>query len=481
MTIIETIQLDKNGEKPLYLQLYEILFQYITEGKLRHGEQLPPIRKLAEQLGVNNVTVVNAYRMLEKHNLVYKTVGSGTFVSLPAATMAAAETNLYNETTAGFDFASATLSPELFPVADFKRIMNEVIEREGGRAFSSEESQGVLCLRQEICNFLRNYQLQTQPEQIQIISGAQQGIDILAKSLLNPGDCVIVEKPTYTGAFLVFQGRGAKVCEVPMAPDGMQMETLVEMIEKFHPKLIYVMPDFQNPTGYRYSLAKRQALLQLAKKHDFYLIEDDQLSELRYTTGKVPLLKALDLAERVIYIKSFSKLLIPGVRLGFLVMPPQICDRVLKAKQFTDITTSGFTQRVLAEYLRQDCWQEQLERVRLACQKRYGKLLAVLQATMPDWVSYARPDGGLYVWVRLADGYSAQELSTLAAKRQVNLLPGHIFFPTQHTDQYFRLSFAAIAESRIEEGMKILAQIIKYELPLHNQNNQNQHNYMPLL
>lgn len=482
MNKIEPIQLDRNESDPLYLQLYKIIHQYITDGVLQHGDKLPPIRKLAEQLGVNNVTVVNAYRMLEEHHIVHKIVGSGTFVSMPPDSGFTEEHYEYSENDTEYvDFASATLSPGLFPVDDYKKIMNEVIDQERGSAFSSNESQGILKLRREIAVLLQNYNLNTKPHQIQVISGAQQGIDILAKSLLNPGDYVIVEKPTYTGAFLVFQGKGAKICEVPLTADGMNMDILVDQIEKFNPKLVYVMPDFQNPTGYQYGEEKRRKLLQLAQENDFYIIEDDQLSELQFAGEKAPLLKSMDTGERVIYIKSFSKLLMPGVRLGFLVLPEKICDRVLKAKQFTDIATPGFAQRVFAQYLQQGYWQKQIERVRMTCKNRYDEMMQALKKYMPDDVTYTKPIGGLYVWVCLPERYSVQELFKIASQRQITFIPGHIFFPTDHMDQFFRLSFAGVSEENIEKGIKMLADIIKNEMQPRSEGVEGRHSYMSLL
>ncbi len=481
MTKIESIQLDRDDSTSLYIQLYKIIHQYIIEGVLQHGDKLPPIRKLAEQLGVNNVTVVNAYRMLEEHHIVHKIVGSGTFVSMPAAGFTEDHYEYSENETAYIDFASATLSPGLFPVDDYKKIMNEVIDHERGHAFSSNESQGLLKLRREIAVLSQNYHLNTKPHQIQVISGAQQGIDILAKSLLNHGDYVIVEKPTYTGAFLVFQGKGAKISEVPLTADGMNMDVLVEQIEKYHPKLVYVMPDFQNPTGYQYAEEKRRKLLQLAEENDFYIIEDDQLSELQFSGEKVPLLKSMDTGERVIYIKSFSKLLMPGVRLGFLVLPEKICDRVLKAKQFTDIATSGFAQRVFAQYLQQGHWQKQIERVRMLCKDRYNKMIYALKTYMPDDVTYTTPIGGLHVWVCLPEGYSVQELFNMASQRQLTFIPGHVFFPTDHMDQFFRLSFADVSEKNIDKGIKLLADMIKNEMQPRSDGVEARHSYMSLL
>lgn len=480
-----SIQLDGEGS-PLYVQLFEAIEKLIIERKLTQGSKLPPIRKLAQQLKVNNVTVVNAYKLLEQKGYVHSKKGSGTYVAWNGtcvgswddfsgqdSTDVSMHDDIYMEedirlmsrghialTDNSINFASATPTPDLFPVDDFKQVLVEVLERDGGHAFGYDESNGYRPLRHAISAFLRaGYGIRTQPDNIQIISGAQQGIDIIAKALVSPGDYILVENPTYTGAIAAFQSRGAKIIGVPMQRDGVNMELLEKYIRIYRPRLMYTMPNYQNPTTYCYSETKKRELLSLAYKNNLYIIEDDFLSDLNFSENRKRFpLKVLDEQERVIYIKSFSKVLMPGLRIGFLIAPLKVYKKILQAKHTTDIASSGLIQRAFDLYLRKEIWGNHLEYMRGIYKERYEKVLKEIAVLERLGVEIFQPGGGLNIWLTLPKGISGTQLYQECVKWDVLFVPGKIFYigNTAKNDRYIRLSFAAVYPHQIEKGIEVV-------------------------
>lgn len=479
MDWIVSIQLKEEDKQPLYIQLYSYLEKLIKAGTLEGGVRLPPVRKLAQALDVNPVTVVSAYKMLEQNGLVYSKVGSGTYVSDSIVPVSAGglESPLTDEIfdeeihlmsrgqitlrENSINLASATPTPDLFPVEDFKKMLNHVLDRDKGEAFGYHESGGYRELRDSIAVFLQaNYKIRTDAEHIQIISGAQQGIDVIAKALINPGDYVIVENPTYTGAVAVFKSRGAKIIGVPMESDGIDLDILEKSVLKYQPKLVYTMPNYQNPTTYCYSQKKKEYLLKLAAKHHFFIIEDDFLSDLNYAASTSPsMLKAMESEEKVIYIKSFSKVLMPGLRIGFLITPKEIFADILQAKHTTDISSSGLIQRAFDLYLRNGIWGSHLAYMKGIYQKRYDKILQEAEALKHLGIRFKEPKGGLNLWLNLPESLSGTKLYLECIQKEVLVTPGKIFYlpdTVNNKDANVRISFAAAYGEHIEKGLEIL-------------------------
>lgn len=467
-----SIQLSRNAADPLYVQLYETLRVRIVSGNLSHGYLLPPVRKFARQLGVNAGTVMSAYKLLERHGYIFSRAGSGSYVaditpapplheeyieSVPGLTepMRAAE----NETA--INLAGAALNPDLISVDAFKQVLNEVLERDRGRAFDYQESQGFFPLREAVALHLKMRGIQAEPSDLQIISGAQQGIDIVSRALLNYGDYVFTENPTYPGAIAAFRARGAKIVEIDMQPDGIALEALEENLKKFRPKLLYVMPNIQNPTGYSYSSARKSRLLGLARYYGAILLEDDYIGELDY--GKTPStpLKAADRNDSVIYLKSFSKIFMPGLRLAFLTMPKRYKSKLLSIKHSSDISTSGLTQRAFDLYLRKGYWHTHILKLRERYHGICQETLSALAAAMPPGVQFAAPSGGLSVWLRLPDGVSAHKIACAAQERDVLVAEGSTFFPRQAPDAYLRISFATADTEQLRRGISTLGALIR--------------------
>ncbi len=463
--------LDKSDDRPLYIQLFEQLKKLITEGILAEDCKLPTIRSFALHLGVNNVTVVNAYKMLEDNKLVYKKVGSGTFVmplkddinlGRDAVTVSdEIEFDMDREVEEDtINLSSASPDPKLFPVRDFKRVLNEVLERDGGSAFMYHESMGYKPLRESIAEYLPAYGIKASAEDIHIISGAQQGIDIISRVLLTNGDYVFVESPTYNGAVAVFKSRGARIVEIPLLSDGPDMKELEKMLKLIRPKFIYIMPNFQNPTGCTYSERKRKHLLLLCRRYDVMAVEDDYMSDLSYIDEGARPLKGLDNEDRVIYIKSFSKIFMPGLRVGYLIIPSSIKGKVMSMKHITDISTSGLMQRVLDMYLRGGIWNKHLEYMKKEYSVRYFEAVRAVKKYLRG-ASFTQPYGGLNLWVKLPEGISSGELFDRCKERKVLFTPGTVFIKTRPGEQYIRISFASTGLSQITEGISIIGQVME--------------------
>lgn len=452
-----SIHLQRESSVPLYTQIVSALTEAIDSGQLAPDTRLPSIRNMASLLQVNTVTVVTAYKELELSGYIWSRVGSGTFVRSAPPEETTRQIYIPHH---GINFASATPTPEIFPVADFKRLLNLVLDRDGGHAFGYQESQGWPPLREAMQQYLTKSGVQTRVENIHIISGAQQGIDLAAKILANHGDTIFVESPTYHGAVASFRSRGAKVVSIPLEEDGPDLKVLCQQLRRHRPQLFYVMPNFQNPTGASYSPKKKKALLDLAREYQFTIVEDDYLSELSFDPnfeGKP--LKSMDQDDLVVYIKSFSKILMPGLRLGLLVAPASLNRNIGAAKQFSDISSSGLLQRTLDLYLREGTWQQHLEAMRAIYSGRYQAATAAIATHLPA-VQYTPPGGGFHLWLRLPPGITGDELYRHCLREEVLITPGSFFTPSDLYNQHIRLSFAAVTQEEITRGLEIMGKVI---------------------
>ncbi len=493
-----SIHIDREGKDHIYIQLFNEIKNMIENNVLDSHEKLPPIRKLADHLNVNNVTVVNAYNKLEKYNFVYKKIGSGTFV-LPKpiynqeVKLNIIEDEIYEDLELmdrghiqirkdRINFASGTPTPELFPIEDFKVALNEILDRDKGFAFGYQESKGYYQLRESIVDYLKHYEIDTRLDNVQVISGAQQGIDVVSKALLNHGDAVIVESPTYTGAIAAFKSRGAKIIEVPILEDGIDLYALEIAIKKYKPKLIYTMPNFQNPTGYSYSLNKKKKLLELVAKDSITIIEDDYLSDLNFYSSDSITLKSIDKNENVIYIKSFSKIFMPGLRLGFLVVPLKLNDDILMAKHTSDISTSGLIQRAFDLYLRKGIWRKHIAFMKEIYRERFDVMVESLENHLNKNINFVNPKGGINFWIRLPEGFSTNELYSESINKKLIFVPGGVFYPNQRESNCLRLSIAAVYPEEIRKGILLLGNVSESFIKSKDFNDLNRKNtYAPIL
>jgi DNA-binding transcriptional MocR family regulator len=511
-----SIRLDHSLEKPLYVQVCESIIELIEKNILLPEEKLPPIRKLASLLDVNTVTIVNAYKLLEKQGYVVSRVGSGTYInpsillnhqnlskalssqgvslqkvsenpgvfndSSPTPSNSALFDDVSNVRSAiRYDFAGAAISPEFFPVEEFKEVLNEVLDRDRGYAFGYQESMGYAPLRKSISEFMASeYNITFSPEEIQVVSGAQQGIDIIAKAFLNYQDTVYVEGPTYTGAIDAFKSRGAKIVEIPLEPDGINIDELRSKLKVKPPRLFYTMPNFHNPTGYSYSTQKKKELIALSRKCDFLIVEDDHMNDLYFAEKPSPL-KAMDDGGNVLYIKSFSKLFMPGLRLAFIASRKDFAVKIADAKYYSDISSSGLTQRAMDLFFRKSLWPEHARRMRKIFREKWQAMNGAIEEYIPPGINYKSPGGGLFFWLELPQGYYSMNLYNEALKYGLLLMPGDFFYPDRRPSNGFRLSFAEIAPENIRDGIKLLAETIEKLFQEYKLNPLRGKNFRPLL
>lgn len=467
---MDKIKLDKNSDIPLYIQLYEQFKNLIENNELKK-DKLPSIRSLAKSLGVNNVTVVSAYKLLEQEGYVYSIKGSGTYIKkFPISEeMSYVEEGDLELMISGIlpidrdniNLASMSPTPDLFPIKEFKQALIEVLDRDGGHAFLYPEITGYEPLRESISKFLiENHNIDVHKDQILITSGGQQGLDIISKTLINPGDVIFVENPTYSGALAQFKSRGAKIIGIPMEEDGINIDILKTYINRHHPKFIYIMTNFQCPTTYSYSEEKKKKLISLANIHNFYIIEDDFLTDLSYSEKKAPL-KSMDKNNKVIFIKSFSKIFMPGVRIGFVTLPNALFREIIRAKHTTDISSSGYLQRAFDLYLRKGYWKNHIEKIKKVYNEKYNIMTKELDKLTNYGISYIKPDGGLSIWVKLPKEIDSIELYNECNNRGLAVVPGNVFFIDNSLySNYIRLSFGSVNNEDIIKGINILKDIL---------------------
>ncbi len=474
------VPIQLSGSGPRYRQIAQYYEGLLSSGTIAPGEKLPAIRRLAADLQVNTVTVVKAYDLLAQKQLVIKTPGSGVFAAGGQETPCRSsdfnsdelfrddEIQLIHGTEIDIpadavNLATATPSSDLFPVGHFKKALNEVLDRDGAAALGYDESSGFFPLREVVCSLLADsYGIAASPEHLQIISGAQQGIDIAAKAILSRNDWALLEDPTYPGASAVFASRGAGTVSVPLNRGGIDLSQLEASVKRYRPKVMYCMSEFQNPTSISYRASCRAGLLEIARTYGMYIIEDDYVSDLRFSRSRaVPLLKALDRPEdpRVIYIKSFSKLIMPGLRIGFLLSPAPILRSMLQAKHMTDISSSGLLQRAFTLYLQSGAWEEHLAYRRELYRRRSQVCLDALTSLKSLGFRFTPPQGGVHFWLTLPEGLSARALFRQAAARGVLCAPGNVFRSgNRDYDDHIRISTAAAGEGEIRRGIHLLAE-----------------------
>ncbi len=451
-------------EIPKYVQISNFTKNLIEKKVIRDKEKLPTIRELAKVLEVNSVTIVNAYNKLKTEGYAYQKVGSGTYAKVkeyPNIFRREYSNTLkklrIDELPNIVDFTGETNTEVLFPIKDLKGIIDKVLDRDGANALVSDNSYGYKNLISTINNVFWDNQLNE--EDILIVSGAQQGIDIVSKGILNINDNVVVEKPTYGGALSVFKWKKANIFEVSIKEDGIDLDKFEKILQKNNIRCFYTMSYFQNPTGVSYSLEKKKRILELAEIYDFYIMEDDYLSELIYEKSieYIPF-KWLDRNERVIYIKSFSKIFLPGIRLGYLVAPEIFRESLQNSKFNTDITTSSLMQRALDLYIYESKWKENIKALNIEYSKRYNIMQKILDNDFGNLVSYIDPRGGLNFYLTLKDSkINSKELFLRLRKKGVYITPGIMFF-TSHNDgkNTFRIGFYQTDEDKIIKGLNIL-------------------------
>lgn len=358
-------------------------------------------------------------------------------------------------------FAGGLPAPELFPVNAVRAAADHVLSTMGASALQYGPSEGLRVLREWIAVEVRRRGIAATADEVLVTVGSQQVLDLVGKLFLNAGDVVLTENPTYLAAIQAFQTQEAKFVPVPTDGDGLIPEALPELIQEHRPKLLYTIPNFQNPTGLTLSAKRREQLAAIAARHGLLVLEDDPYGRLRYHGVDVPPIKRWDEAGCVLYASTFSKTIAPGLRLGWVVAPAEIFSRLLILKQAGDLHTSMFDQCVAHAYLIGNDQDAHLEKIRRAYGERFAFMDARLRELMPAGFTWTKPEGGMFLWVTGPSELDGYELLRRAVAHNVAFVPGRDFFPREGGNNYLRLNFSNSAPDRIAEGVRRLAALCR--------------------
>ena len=363
-------------------------------------------------------------------------------------------------------FAGGLPGPETFPVKDLEEISCQVLREKGALALQYGPTEGELPFRQEIAKWLNREKAGIKPENILVTAGSQQGLDIISKIFLDPNDIILLELPSYIGGLQAFTAYRARMIGVPQDYEGMRMDLLEKELERLakkgkKPKFIYVVPDFQNPSGVTMPLERRKRLLELACQYEVPIIEDSPYRDLRYKGEAVPAIYSFDKENYVIALSTFSKLLSPGLRLAWIMAPTEWMDRMVVAKQSMDLCSPTYTQLIAAEYLRRGLLPRQIENIRKIYGRKLEAMLKALEKYMPKEVEWSKPEGGLFLWVKLPKKMSANDLFPKAIEKKVAYVVGSAFHCNGKGQNTMRLNFSFSTEQQIDEGIHRLAEVIK--------------------
>ncbi|USS40047.1 PLP-dependent aminotransferase family protein [Thermococcus aggregans] len=366
--------------------------------------------------------------------------------------------------------AAGNPSPETFPTRIIKKLADEVLEKYGKDALQYGPTPGYSGLIEQIKNFIEErYKIDSSKVGVLITSGAQQVLDLTGMTFLNPGDVVIIEAPTYVAAIDAFAQYGPEFVQVPVDEEGMRVDVLEDKLKKLkaegkNVKFVYTIPTFQNPGGVTMSEERRKYLLELANKYDFLIIEDDPYHELNYSDKEPPLpIKHWDSEGRVIYSGSFSKILAPGFRVGWIVADPQIIRKFEIVKQRRDLHTSSFCQYIAAEYIKGGYLREHIPKIRAYYKPKLKVMLDALEEYMPEGFEWTKPTGGMFVWVMGPSELNTTSMLEKAVENGVVYVPGEAFYPDRSVKNAMRVDFSYPSEEEIVEGIKRLAKTCKEE------------------
>lgn len=371
-------------------------------------------------------------------------------------------------------FAGGLPAPDVFPLQRFEEACHKVLQEKGAVALQYGPTEGFEPLREMIARNMARYGIKAQVENVLITSGSQQALDLIGKLLINTGDRVLLEAPTYLGALQAFNVYGADYVSVPVDDDGLQTDLLDKALRS-GPKFMYVLPNFQNPAGTTLAEPRRHELVRLADKYGIPIIEDDPYGQLRYEGEHVPPLVVIDRENlrrdngysigNVIYLSTFSKTLAPGIRLGWIVAPPDVINKFVQLKQGADLHTSSFTQMVAYEVARDGFLDQHVRFIRKVYRERRDVMLKALKEHFPPEVTWTHPQGGLFLWATLPEKMDCQKLFRTALEHNVAFVPGESFYASNHVNRpHMRLNFSNATPEQIDEGICRLGAAIKQQM-----------------
>jgi DNA-binding transcriptional MocR family regulator len=480
------LQIERDGEKPLYRQISEGIVDMIGRGILENGATLPASRVLAGTLGVNRSTVCRAYMELAALGFVESTPGSYTRVRRRARVVErrpgrpkgavnwrrvsnAASRRIFDtferyapESSCDpsadvINLSQLDLDMRLFPLDDFRRCMNHVLIHEGASALRYGDRAGHEGLRGVIARRMQIHGVAATPEEILVTNGAQQAIDLILRLLGSPGAAAVVEAPTYSNVIPLLRYHRMRITGVPMSTGGMDLDLLERRLRRRDTALVYTIPNFQNPTGITTGQEHRERLLALCERYRAPIVEDGFEEEMKYF-GKVVLpIKSIDRRQVVLYLGTFSKVLFPGVRIGWIVAEHECIRRLIAIRRFTDLTGGTLVQAAVAEFCRLGYYDMHIKRMHRFFRRRMSVALRALASHMPPGVTWTKPDGGYTIWVELQfDRDDSIPINDDLIEHGVVVSPGDYYFHGASPHRSFRISIAGLDEGEIERGIERL-------------------------
>jgi DNA-binding transcriptional MocR family regulator len=480
--ILSGIHLNPALATPLYLQIATALSSKISNFTIPSGTKLPPERELARLLSVSRTTAINAYSLLEEHGLVSTKVGSGTFVSICSeapqqqtmpmpwdqlltpgykAPLSSIIRSIIASPTAGdtISMAAGMPDPAFYPLQlihsafDMKKRSFDLSD------FGLIATEGYLPLRCSLATWQTKLGNPATPDQLLIVSGSQQGLYLLVKSFIEPRDYVIVESPTYLGAIQLLEASGARLLTLPPG-NRLDLAMFEDYLIRYRPKLFYTMSSYKNPTGRVMDLNERQELIRLAAKHRLTIIEDDPYSLLHFGPPPPPSLKQLDSYGGVIQLGTFSKILFPGLRTGWVHAAPPVINRLAQEKQYVDLHSHNLAQMIINTALEENSLPLHLAMVRREYKNRRNAMATAIKKHCGSSLRFDLPEGGLYIWGRLPATIAPTELLRRAAPLGISFVPGDAFYAHGAISHEIRLCYATHDEERLSEGIRRLAKAL---------------------
>ena len=360
-------------------------------------------------------------------------------------------------------FGGGNPAKECFPKEDIEKITDELLRDKSDVLLQYGATEGYLPLRKAyIEKILPDLGLTAELENVLALTGSMQGLDLICKVVVNPGDVVLVEEPSFLGALQTFNIAQAKLVPVPLHTDGIHVDELEVLVREYRPVMFYTIPTFQNPTSWVSGIEARKAIARLAAEYDMIVIEDDPYASLRFSGEKLPTIKSFDTSGNVILMSSFSKTISPGMRVALCCGNAELIRKMTIAKQSADTHSPNLNQAIIAEYLNRDLLPEHIAEISKVYAHSASVMVEAMEEYFPDWVEYEKPIGGLFIWCTLPEGWDASELFKKAVARKVAFVPGVSFFTTPGKgNNTFRLNFSAEPEERIRKGIRTLGDLLK--------------------
>ena len=494
--------LDQSTDRARYIRIAGEIRGRILRGEIPEGQRLPTTRAMARRTKVNRNTVVAAYHKLAEWGFARSHVGRGTFAVRPAEPsperrpepapepasprLPARGTppweGAFSRALGGRRGASVPAVPartgsaraislagsfpasDLLPARGLLAALEATVREGASEVLAYTPALGYPPLREWIAGDMSRRGIPAVPEEILITNGSQQAIDLIARALVDPGDTVLIENPTYTGAISVFESVGARLSGLPLDEEGIAPGAVARAAARGRAKLLYATPTLHNPTTASLSLPRRRALLEEASEAGLLVIEDDWAGGLRFEGDDPPTLRALDSESRVIYLSTFAKKLIPGLRIGWIAAAREVVERLAVLKQISDCCSSALVQAALVEFCRTGDLDRHLRRIRAAYLTRRDRMLAALRRHAPARVTWSEPAGGLFLWVRLPAGVDTAAIQAEAEARGVLISVGDPFYIEGRGPASLRITFASARPAEIDRGIQILGTILKKQL-----------------